>query len=101
MPTDPPGGRRSKLRRPLIRPWQPMKPTWVRATSGESPSCLTRTMSNPGAWKPLHDTVTRWVISTGGIPASSRDRAAAATAKPPADASYCRIRVPVDGFAAV
>ena len=61
-------------RRPLKAPWQPMKPTWVRATSIDKGRLAIRAKSNPGAPKPVHDTVIRWVIALASMPASSRAR---------------------------
>src|SRR6476661_6096327 len=49
-----------------------MNPTCVRWSVGARPSSFMRAMSNPGAANPVHDTVTRCVISSGSVPAADR-----------------------------
>ena len=53
--------------------------------------------SNPGEAKPVHDTVTRWVIDFGDKPLSVRAFAAACTASFGACSAYIAMRCAVVG----
>jgi hypothetical protein len=74
-----------------------MKPTFVRAMSGRSPTERMSAASMPGAAKPLHETVTKWVIDSAARLAAPSAAEAARTASAGACGSYTAIRSAVDG----
>ena len=66
-----------------------MKPTWVRSTLRRNPRSSISAASIPGAWKPVHETVTTWVILVGSTPASATASRAACKAKGGAPSHRC------------
>ena len=76
-----------------------MKPTWVRATFGSNGSPWIRSRSKPGAWKPVQQTVMRWVIEAGSTAAAAKAALVARRARGPASAEKRAMRSAVVGLA--